>query len=189
MAEITEIIEKLPDRQIVEKILKGEKQLYATLVERYKNLVFRIAINSLKNTDQAEDASQEAFLRAFQNLDRLQNPASFGSWIYSIIKNVCRNMKRKKRYPTVSFEEVENRLIKEELEEDSLFTEEMIQALRRILKDIPLKHRRIIELRYTKGFSCKKIADFLGITERSVINRLYYARKMILKMFKKEGLA
>ncbi|MBN1902343.1 sigma-70 family RNA polymerase sigma factor, partial [Candidatus Sumerlaeota bacterium] len=124
------------------------------------------------------------------NLDRLNNPESFGSWIYSITINVCRNMERKIKLDMAPIDEVDEGLIQTgKNENDPSMSEEKLKVLKGIIDRLPQKHREIIDLRYTEGFSCRKIADFLGITERAVINRMYYAKKLILKMFKKEGLA
>ena len=182
--------ESMSDKQVVEKTLSEDKQFYELLVNRYKNLVFRVALERLKDHEAASDALQEAFLKAYRNLDRLDNPESFGSWIYSITINVCRNMERKNKGYMVSIDEIDESSIEPERDGNvSSFSQEKFRALKSIIGKLPKKHREIIDLRYTEGFNCQKIANFLGITERAVVNRLYYARKLILKMFKKEGLA
>jgi len=182
--------ENLTDKEVVEKVLYEDKQLYGILVNRYQNLVFRVALEKLKDHESASDALQETFFKAYRNLDRLNKPESFASWIYSITINVCRNMKRKNRKNTVSINDVDERSLEQKKEENvPPIDREKYTALKGIIEKLPQKHRQIIDLRYTEGFSCKKIANFLGISERSVVNRLYYARKLILKMFEKEGLA
>lgn len=182
--------ESYTDKQVIEKTLNEDKQYYGLLVNRYKNLVFRVALEKLKDHEAASDALQETFFKAFRNLDRLNNPDSFGSWIYSITINVCRNMKRQNKKDMALINEIDEGMIQTGGEnKGSSMNEEKLKALKGIIDRLPSKHREIIDLRYTEGFSCRKIADFLGISERAVINRMYYARKLILKMFKKEGLA
>lgn len=182
--------ESLSDEIVVKRVLQGDKQAYAVLVNRYKNLVYRLALSSLKNWEMSEDAAQEAFLSAYKNLGRLENPSSFGSWIYAITNNVCRNMKRKIKHTAVSLDDLSEHIIaKSTNDNDSRYVREILEALGKIITKLPSKYREVIELRYTEGFTCKKIAAFLGLTERAVINRLYYARKMILKQFRKEGMA
>jgi len=188
--KMIQTFESMSDKQVVEKVLYEDKQFYELLVNRYKNLVFRIALEKMKDHEAANDALQEAFFKAYRNLDRLDYPESFGSWIHSITINVCRNMKRKNTNQTVSIDEVDEPSIPPEIPgTKSSFNEDMYGALKTIVGKLPPKHREIIDLRYTEGFNCQKIANFLGISERAVVNRLYYARKLILKMFKKEGLA
>jgi RNA polymerase sigma factor (sigma-70 family) len=182
--------ENYTDKQIIEKTLHEDKQFYGLLVNRYKNLVFRVALEKLKDHEAASDALQETFFKAFRNLDRLNNPDSFGSWIYSITINVCRNMERQNKKDMASIDEIDEGMIQTWNENKGLtMNDEKLAVLKGIIDKLPPKHREIIDLRYTEGFSCRKIADFLGISERAVVNRMYYARKLILKMFKKEGLA
>jgi len=183
-------LENLSDKQLIAKVLNEDKQLYGHLVNRYKNLVFRVAFDKMRDYEAASDALQETFFKAYRNLDRLKKPESFGSWIYAITINVCRNMKRKKKDHMVSIEDIDKGVFQNKREEKvPRYDEEKFRALKAIIEKLPQKHQEIINLRYTKGFSCRKTALFLGISERSVVNRVYYARKLILKMFKKKGLA
>jgi len=85
-------MEQISDREAVTQVLKGDKESYGILLERYKNLVYRVALNALGDCDQAEDVVQETFMRAYQNLERLHNPDIFGFWLSGIAKNICRNM-------------------------------------------------------------------------------------------------
>ena len=174
------------DEALVRLVLEGDKNSYGVLIERYKNLVFRIALDILKHNESAEDASQEVFIKTFKNLDRLENPKVFASWLGCITRNVCIDMKRKQKEQTVSIEGLEGIVVDEPGFDGG--QEARILHLKRIIDLLPEKHSMVIKLRYTKGFSCKKTADLLGINERAVVNRLYYARKLILEQFKKEGL-
>ena len=74
-------MDNLLDKEIVERVIVGDKDLYGVLVDRYSGLVYRLALNILADCDAAEDVTQEAFMIAYENLQCLGNPSSFASWI------------------------------------------------------------------------------------------------------------
>ncbi len=181
--------DEFSDKEIVEKVLNGDKNSYAILFERYKGFVYRRALIMLGDCEMALDVVQESFLIGYKNLERLRNPSSFASWIAGIAKNVCRNRMRDKNLKTVSLDYLNEVGIElcDSGNSHSCSTEG-ITLIRETIPDLPEKYREILELRYTKGYSCKKIADFLNLSLSAVKSRLFYARKRILKKLKKEGL-
>jgi len=180
-------MEQISDREAVTQVLKGDKESYGILLERYKNLVYRVALNALGDCDQAEDVVQETFMRAYQNLERLHNPDIFGFWLSGIAKNICRNMFRNKSRDLVSMEHLKEIAPSGNPEENGSGKSELIRALRHAILILPEKYREILELRYTQGFSCEKIASFCNLSQSAVLVRLYRARKQIVNILKKEG--
>jgi len=181
-------MEQLSDKEVVEKVLSGDKESYGILLDRYQNLVYRIALINFHNLEIAEDIVQETFLIGYKNLDRLMNPLAFAQWIAAISKNVCNGYKRKTKHIPLSLDyldEVKIEAVNSSSDSDS--DKELIHNIKKIVQKLPAKYREIIELRYTEGFSCKRLADFLNLSMSAVLSRLYYARKIILKMLKKEG--
>ncbi|NUM55329.1 MAG: sigma-70 family RNA polymerase sigma factor [Candidatus Hydrogenedentes bacterium] len=81
------------DADIVRVTLAGDREAFAELVERYYALVYALALASLRHRADAEDAAQESFLRALKSLDTLKDPARFGAWLSSIVRNICRDMR------------------------------------------------------------------------------------------------
>jgi len=181
-------MEQLSDKEVVEKVLSGDKESYGILLDRYQNLVYRIALINFHNLEIAEDIVQETFLIGYKSLDRLMNPSAFAQWIAAISKNVCNGYRRKAKQIPLSLDyldEVKIEAVNSTSDSDS--DKEMIHNIKKIVQKLPVKYREIIELRYTEGFSCKRLADFLNLSMSAVLSRLYYARKIILKMLKKEG--
>jgi len=182
--------EILKDEEIVQKVLKGDKEAFGVLFDRYYHLVYRIALMKLGDCDMAQDAAQEAFLKGYNHLDRLREPSSFASWMAGITKNLCRNLRRNMGRKPVSLDYLAEVGI--ELPDPGhpvVFSPEQVSSLKRILPTLPEKYREILELRYTEQYSCKKIASFLSLSESAVKSRLFYSRKIILKKLKKEGRA
>jgi RNA polymerase sigma-70 factor (ECF subfamily) len=180
-------MEQVSDRQAVQRVLQGDKEAYGILLERYKNLVYRTALNSLGDCDQAEDVVQETFLRAYQNLERLHNPDLFGFWLSGIARNICRNIHRDQKNALVSMDHLKDVELAEIPQENPFNKTELVQALRKAILLIPDKYREILELRYMEGYSCEGIASFCQLSQGAVLVRLYRARKQLMKILKKEG--
>ena len=180
--------ENLADGDIVQRVLKGDTESFGILFERYHNLVYRLALMNLGDADMAQDITQEAFLRAYNNLDRLRDIASFSAWIAGIARNLCRNTRRSKASQAVSLDYLAEEGIEPPDPGSPLpFQDEQMEAVKRALPSLPYKYREIMELRYTEEYSCKKIASFLNLSASAVKSRLFYARNLILKKLKKEG--
>ena len=94
--------QSLKDKDIVKLVLKGDKNSYGILVEKYKNLVYRLVLNMTGAYDGAEDLVQEAFMIGYENLERLNKPDLFASWLAGITRNVCRKHIRTNQKKTVS---------------------------------------------------------------------------------------
>jgi len=180
--------DNLSDKQVIERVLNGDKDSYGILVDRYAGLVYRLALNILADCDAAEDVTQETLMIAYENLQCLKNPSSFASWIAVITKNQCHKVRRKKGANTlVSLDYLVDIGIEPGDHGNSpSLDKEMAIALRRIVTKLPKKYREILDLRYAEGFSYKKLSDFLGITMSAVKSRLYHAKKELLKRLKKE---
>jgi len=180
-------MEQLSDKQIVDQVLEGKKEAFGELLERYKNLVYRIALTTLGDCDHAEDVVQETFLRAYQNLERLHNPELFGFWVSGIAKNICRNLFRENKKAMISMDHLKEVAPLENTRENPGGTPELIHALRKAILLIPDKYREILELRYMEDYSCKKIARFCNLSQNAVLVRLFRARKLVMNILKKEG--
>jgi RNA polymerase sigma-70 factor (ECF subfamily) len=177
------------DEKLVKNVLKGDKESYGVLIDRYKNLAFRQALSRVGDFDMAEDIVQDAFMRGFENLTRLQAPGRFASWIAGITTNLCREVQRKRRIRSVSLDYLmEIGIEPGDPGNTSDYDQELILAIRKFVPQLKEKYREIIELRYTREYSCEKIANYLGLSQSAVFSRLHYARKHLSKMLKKEGL-
>ena len=176
------------DCEIVQQVLEGEKESFGVLVKRYQNLCCRLAGSMLGDFHNAEDVVQEAFIIAYENLERLSNPAGFAAWVAGITKNLCRNFLRDRKKEPVSVEDLANYGDEPSGSGDATaFRRELTQAVQRLMARLPEKYRHVLQLRYTEGYSCQKLADFLGLSRTATISRLFYARKRLTKMLQKEG--
>jgi RNA polymerase sigma-70 factor (ECF subfamily) len=181
----------LNDRELVERTLAGEREAFGALFERYRYLVFRMAINRLGDAEAANDATQETFLTAYKNLDRLRHPEAFGAWAAQIARNTCANIRRKRGIKSVSLDYLHEAGYppgRDDDPADKIHQAERLGAVRAAVAALPKKYRDVIELHYTRECSYEKTARFLGLSVTNVRARLHRARRMIVQRLEHEGL-
>ena len=180
--------DRLSDKDLVQRVMDGQPDAFRILFERYRYFVYRQALDLLGNHERAEDATQEVFLTAYHNLHRLRDSAALGGWINSIARNQCLNIRRRENLQTVSLDQLVEDGFQPVASMTAIDVHERDRLIRQCLTKLSKNHREIIELRYTREFSYKKLADYLGISMSNVKSRLFHAHRAILKMLKKEDL-
>ncbi len=171
------------DETLVWQVLNGDENAYGFLLDRYKGAVHAIAYHKLGNFQDAEDITQEVFLRAYQKLSTLKEPARFSGWLYCIASNCCKmflRKRKKERELTIPLENVSHG----HFEKDALeyYEKERINGkLHDAMLALAETDRLVLTLYYMGGESCKEIGKFIGASENAVRNRLYHARKHLKK--------
>ena len=160
----------MDDLTAIEKCLKGEKDAFRFLVERYQKQAVGHAVAILGNREDALDAVQEAFIDAFQSLKRFDQTRRFYPWFYILLRNRCYKMTARKR-ETENIEETEILAAQAGLPNEERF------ALEKALLSLPQEDREIITLKYLDGLSYEELAEHLQIPRGTVMSRLFYARK------------
>jgi len=168
------------DQDLVEASLCGDVQAFSVLVERYRYAVFGLCLNYTRDFDVAEDAAQEAFVKAFLKLRDLANPERFAPWLRQVAVNEC-HMWRRQRTESLS-EAMEEKLVAPTgSPEDDLITEETKHKVLAALGGLSPSHQQVLTLFYLEEFSLKKIAAFLALSPQAVNQRLYRARSQLKK--------
>lgn len=162
----------MDDAAAIEKVQKGEREAFRFLVEGYQNQAVAHAVAILGNREDARDATQDAFIDAFQSLKRFDKTRRFYPWFYVLLRNRCFKMTAKRR-ETSNLEELE--II---APRHGLPREEQI-ALETALLALSGEDREIITLKYLDGLSYDEIAEHLEIPRGTVMSRLFYARKQL----------
>lgn len=166
----------------IEKALKGDDTSFGFLVEAYQKPVFSLCYRMLGNSRDAEDAAQESFVRAYQNLKRYDPNRSFATWLLSIASHYCIDQMRRRRLDTVSTESLPPEILPDrnapnpEKEYRQGEREALIQKL---LADLKPTDRAAVVLRYWYEYSEKEIADVLKISVSAVKSRLYRSRQTL----------
>ncbi len=152
----------MTDATIVAQVLGGDVEAYAILVERYRPRLSRYAVRMLGNREDAQEALQDAFIRAYRAIGRCDDPERFGSWLFSILVNRCRTAgaRSTRRGRTFISDEVATRSAAEpHPAEQSAWREEIERALAQIDPD----QREAFLLKHVEGLSYEEMADMTNV--------------------------
>lgn len=170
------------DEQLVENILKGNKQQFRELILRYQSRVFAVAIKVTNNQKDAEDISQEVFLQLYRSLGTFNGNSSFSTWIYRITMNKAIDYKRKQERQLD--QEPENMIAS--LPETSILSPEEAllknldkELIHSYLIELPPAYRDVLKLYYFEELSYGEIAMKLNVAIKTVESRLYRAKRII----------
>jgi RNA polymerase sigma-70 factor (ECF subfamily) len=166
------------DDLLVARTLAGEHAAFGTLVERYKRPVYHLALRLLGNTVDAEDAAQEAFVRAYVRLASYQQGSNFKAWLLAITAHWCIDQQRRRK--TLSLDVVaadESALVTgDEPESDFLRAERQSEVQSRLAM-LPEHYRQVLVLRYWEGLSYAEVGRTLGQPTSTVRMRLFRAHR------------
>ncbi len=166
------------DNYYVAQVLAGQTRAYAKLVDRYKDMVYTIAISLLHVREEAEEVSQDAFLKAYQALSKFKKQAKFSTWLYRIVYNECISRLRKSKLNNISLDE--NRInISDSLlaEAGNINEDEKYSLLQEALMDLPKEDKAIILLYYFENASIEEISVITSLTKSNIKIRLFRIRK------------
>ena len=174
------------ERAILVRCRKGSRTAFGAVVDRYMKDAYFIALGFVGNREDALDLSQEAFFRAYRNINRLGPGRKFFPWFYQILKNLCfSHLRKRKVRQTYSLEQLNGR---DNIENSACddFAPEVV-AQRNETKDLVWKaisrldekHREVIILRHFQNLSYEQIAQAIYSNKGTVMSRLYYARKRL----------
>jgi RNA polymerase sigma-70 factor (ECF subfamily) len=165
----------LSDSEAIQAIRAGDREAYKAIVERYMKRAYGIALTFVRNTQDALDVSQMAFIKAYKNLKRFDAERPFFPWFYRILRNICLDhLKRASRRREIPLEDAG--VLKTEAEDY-----EMKRMLWQAIEDLPLEQREAIVLRYFEGMSYKEVAETLEIPIGTVMSSLHYAKRKMKK--------
>lgn len=168
------------ERQWIGRARQGDDQAFACLVEVYQVPVFNLCFRMLGEANEAEDAAQETFLRAYRGLNRYDSKRSFVTWILSIASHYCIDRLRRRRIVTLSFDDLLPGQMKPDPSpgpEAALTGRERQEAVKRMLEKLGHIDRAAVILRYWYEMSYEEIAQSLSLTISSVKSRLHRARR------------
>ena len=165
----------------LQKALHGDDEAFSMLVETYQKPVFNLCYRMLGDEQEAEDAAQESFWRAYQALKRYDPSRSFITWLLSIAAHYCIDQQRRRRYTSFSIDAVEEDFLPDGLPspENSAARGEEEQRLHSMLKEMSSQDRAAIILRYWYDFSDQEIGAALSLSVSAVKSRLHRARLLL----------
>jgi len=173
------------DEQLVLATLQGEVSSFGTLVERYWNLVFALALTRINNPVEAEDVAQESFLKAYSHLRSLRRPARFVGWLSKITLQQCTNtvrahIRRRMTFAQAAAEPADWEAIPAYSPNPGL-TEAQTQFVRQTVGKLPKTLQGLVLMRFMAGLSAVQIAEQLGKRPGTVRVYLHRAYQMLRK--------
>ncbi len=175
------------DRELIERCQRGDLEAFEPLVEKYRQRAWRLAYNVLRDREDAWDASQEAFVRAWEALPSFRGQSAFYTWLFRIVMNVATDRLRQRAARGRAFgtervpeEEMERVMVADDATPDTMATRAEERArIKRALDALPEHHRAIIMLSDLEGLTYREIAEVLDIPMGTVMSRLHNARKRL----------
>jgi RNA polymerase sigma-70 factor (ECF subfamily) len=175
------------DRLSVQAALRGDQSAFADLVSRYQSAVYNMAYRMLGDPTEAEDAAQEVFVRAWNQLHTFQLDRRFSTWLLSIASHYCIDLLRRTR-PSAPLDDVALYVESDDPQPDDLALQsEQSDTIKRLLKTLPDKYRSVTVLRYYNDLSYEEIARITGLSESAVKTQLHRARRMLAEKILGKG--
>lgn len=184
------------ENELIEKVKHGDGNAFEPLVLENQKNVYNLALKMVGNEEDAFDVSQDAFMKAFNNLGKFRGESKFSVWLYRLTTNVCLDFLRsKKRKPYISLTQGdENDEERELLIPDDRFSpeyefdkHELRQSINKGLKQLPEDYRSILLLREIDGLSYDEISQALKLETGTVKSRLFRARKKLCSILYADG--
>ncbi len=188
-AKATVAVESMSDVALVALVLEGDQDVFSVLVERYKDAVQNLAYRMLGNITEAEDITQETFVRAFTQLASYKTAHKFSTWLLSIASHLAIDQLRRRRFLALPLEDVpflEWIVDAAVSPEQSALQGEQQDEVQQYLQKLPGKYRAVIVLRYWHDFSYEEIATALKLTPALVKARLHRARELLARYMQQE---
>lgn len=174
------------DLDLVSRVLRGDTEAFRHLVEKYRPLVFRLCRSYMRDEEDAEDAAQEIFLRAYRSLNRFKLDKRFVNWLYAIALNHL-----KTRYGKINRLEVGKTALAadppspQRTPEEEHLRQETRRDIRAALVSLPPKLRDVTVLYYLEELPVAEIADITGLGTENIKSRLHRARKKLREYLEK----
>jgi RNA polymerase sigma-70 factor (ECF subfamily) len=171
----------MTDLEAVARVLDGNREMFEVIVRRYNTQLYRVGMAYLRNHAQTEDAMQNAYLKAFLNLQRFRGSAAFGTWLTRIMINEClMTLRTRKRFVMENIDDADDRVVRELFaapSADSLHNQDLKAVLEQAIQTLPRTHRAVYLLREVQQLSTAETAECLEISPENVKVSLHRARE------------
>ncbi|OIU73039.1 RNA polymerase sigma factor SigW [Rossellomorea aquimaris] len=177
----------------IKQVLKGDQSAFAELVELYKDKVFQICFRMLGNRHEAEDIAQEAFIRAYVNIETFNQNRKFSTWLFRIATNLCIDRIRKKKPDYYLDAEVAGTdgltmysqvAADVQMPEDEVENMELQETIQKEISKLPEKYRSVIVLKYIEELPLQEISEILDMPLGTVKTRVHRGREALRKQLK-----
>lgn len=170
------------DQHYIDKILQGETNAFAVLVDRYKDMIFTLALKMVKNREEAEEVAQDTFIKIYSSLSKFKGDSKFSTWIYKIAYNTCldRLKKSKKEDSNISIDEFSAHLIKTmDNALSALEEKERKQTIQKCLNLLPSDENFLLTLFYFDDQNLEEIGKIMNISANNAKVKLFRSRQKL----------
>jgi len=176
----------LTEPEIVKKAASGDRSAFRLLVETHQRFVYAVAARVLHNVHDAEDATQETFIRLWKNLNRYRAEIKLSTWLYRIVTNICLDLLKSAHYKR-------NRMTEDDTKAANLFARhadeaihlhDLTMAVEEAAAQLPPVQKIIFVLRDLQGLSPEEVSRIMETSEEKIKSNLYHARVAIGKYLK-----
>ena len=176
------------EAECIQQVLDGNEDAFTDIVEHFQSPVYHLCYRMLGTPQEAEDAAQESFIRAYRYIHRYDPKRPFATWLLSIAAHYCIDQQRKRHLFSVDLDEIIEFGITDDspTPEHVVANEEQNELIQEKLAALPTKDRMILILRYWYEFSEEEISSALDITKSAVKSRLHRARKHMAEQWNSE---
>ncbi|MEZ4360313.1 MAG: sigma-70 family RNA polymerase sigma factor [Kofleriaceae bacterium] len=182
------------DRELVSAAQRGDREAFRALFERYQRRAYGLAYGVLRNSDDAMDVVQDAFIKAHRYLDKFEGTSSFFTWLYRIVMNLAiDHIRKRQRRQAVDFTDA---TVSEQTQvsEESLLPrilggnpgralqdKEIRARIELALTELSENHRAVLVMREVEGLSYEEMAEVMGCSKGTIMSRLFHARRNMQK--------
>ncbi len=177
------------DQIIINQVIEGNTNAFAVLVERYKDLVFTLALRMLKNREEAEEVAQDTFVKAFRKIENFKGESKFSTWIYRVAYNTCldRIKKNKKYLNDVEIDAfTAHQVVALDNVLETIENRERNQIIQHCIKGLPEEESFLLTLYYFDDLSLDEISKVVGINANAIKVKLFRSRKKLAKLLKEQ---
>lgn len=170
------------DQHYIKKVLEGDANAFAVLVNRYKDLIFTLALRMTNNREEAEEVSQDTFIKIYKSLVKFKGDSKFSTWVYRVAYNTCldRLKKLKRTQNTVEINEyTEHQVVSLDNALEAMEVNERKQAIQDCLNLLPSEDGFLLTLYYFEEQSLEEIAKVVNLKPNNVKVKLYRSRKKL----------
>lgn len=170
------------DAEIIERVLDGDTDQFAVLVDRYGDEFARYAKYMTGSEDEAADVIQESLVRAFRSLRRCQDRTNFKGWLFRIVSNQCKTHVTRRRRRSLESLEAASDIPAVENPATDAEAADVRRRVREALRELPQEQREALVLKYVEGLSLPEMAERLSVSVPALKMRLLRARRELLGM-------
>jgi len=177
----------IDDQQYIDRVINGDTSAFAVLADQYKVMVFSLALKMLKNREEAEEVTQDSFLKVYKSLAKYKGESKFSTWLYTITYNTCldRIRKNKRAQPVVAIDDyTEQQITSLDNTLDGMEAKERKQMIQDCLNLLPAEDSFLLTLFYFEEQSIREIGKIMNINSNHVKIKLYRSRKKLTAVLK-----